>query len=515
MSKSGSSGVLTTFFIDHGSRQPIYKQLFREVRLAIISGRIAPCAKLPATRVLARELGLSRNTVVSVFDQLAAEGYVSCCVGDGTYVSGTLPEDHLLPRQTIARAPAANAAGNASLSARGLMLAQALTSTSSSDPMPPRPFCADLPAVDAFPVEAWARLMTKCWYKITPNILGHVDPAGYGPLREVIAQHLRAARFVRSDPEQIVVTSGSQQSLDLIARLLIDPGDPVWIEEPGYIGARSVFAAASARVVPVPIDGAGLRIAEGRANEPAPKLIFISPSRQYPLGMTLSAERRLELLEFANSVGAWIVEDDYDSEFRYSGTALPAVQSLDESGRVIYLGTFSKSLLPAFRLGYLVVPKALAKSFVTAKSVVARHAPILEQMTLYEFIACGQFAAHVRKMRQLYLERRTCLLAGLSQHLSHLITMTPAETGMDVAGFLADDIDDVAFCAAAGRKGISLRPLSIYYCRPEKRSGVILGFSAVPPPRIAIGIKQLAEFASSYLPAGHRRDTSRLPALAD
>lgn len=514
MSKSGSSGVLTSFFFDHGSRQPIYKQLYCEVRQAILSGRVAPGAKLPATRVLASELGVSRNTVVSVFDQLAAEGYVSCRVGDGTYVAETLPEDHLLPRQTITHAPVAGARRSASLSARGLMLADTPVSTNLSGPMQPRPFCADLPAVDAFPVEAWGRLMTKCWHKITPNILGHVDPAGYGPLREVIAQHLRAARFVRATPEQIIVTSDSQQSLDLIARLLIDPGDPVWIEEPGYIGARSVFAAASARVVPVPIDGAGLRIAEGRAREPAPKLIFISPSRQYPLGMTLSSERRLELLEFANSVGAWIVEDDYDSEFRYSGAALPAVQSLDDAGRVIYLGTFSKSLLPAFRLGYLVVPEALAASFVTAKSVVARHAPILEQMTLYEFIACGQFAAHVRKMRQLYLERRTCLLDGLAQHLSHLITVTPAETGMDVAGFLDDDIDDVAFCTAAGRRGISLRPLSIYYCRPQKRSGVILGFSAVPPPRIAVGVKRLAEFASSYLPT-RRDDATRHLELAD
>jgi GntR family transcriptional regulator/MocR family aminotransferase len=499
MSKNGSSGTLASFSFDHTSSVPIYKQIGREMRQAIISGRLPGGVRLPASRVLANELGVSRNTIINVFDSLIAEGYIESKVGDGTYVARILPEEHLLPRQAIKTSRPASIVEHDTLSSRGRMLAKASISSRISEPALPRPFCADLPAFDAFPIEAWGRLMTKCWHKITPNMLGHVDPAGYEPLQQAITQHLRAARFVRCSPDQVIVTSGSQQSLDLIARLLIDAGDAVWIEEPGYVGARSVFAAAGARLVPVPVDDLGLNIAAGRALEPNPKLIFVSPSRQYPLGMTLSAERRLELIELSNRTGAWIVEDDYDNEFRYGGNPLPAMQSLTNANRVIYLGTFSKSLLPAFRLGYMVVPEELAKSFVTAQTTITRHAPLLEQMTLHEFMASGQFAAHIRKMRQIYLERQTTLVSLAARHLSDFITVCPAETGMHVVGFFTREIDDVAFCDAAQRRGISLRPLSIYYLQTPKRSGLILGFAATPSSRIIAGVERLSKFAAEFL----------------
>jgi GntR family transcriptional regulator/MocR family aminotransferase len=327
------------------------------------------------------------------------------------------------------------------------------------------------------------------------------------PLRHAIAQHLQASRFVNCDSSQVVVTSGSQQSLDLIARLTIDRGDAVWMEEPGYIGATNVWRAAGARIAAVPVDRHGLDIAAGRALEPRPRVIFVSPSRQYPLGMTLSLQRRSELLEFASKVGAWIVEDDYDSEFRYQGHPLPAMQSQDPGGRVIYLGTFSKSLLPSFRLGYMVLPRPLVSSFVTAKTIVDRHPPLLEQMTLHEFMSTGQFAAHVRKMRALYLERQTTLIEQLAEKLPDLIDVAPAETGMHLVGFFKTPIDDVAFSEAADRRGVSVRPLSIYYLGEQKRSGLILGFAAIPGSRIPAGVDRLASVARDFM-AGTRQPTS-------
>jgi GntR family transcriptional regulator / MocR family aminotransferase len=488
--------VLADFALDGASRTPLHKQIYRELRLAIISGRFRPGTKLPATRVLAAELGVSRNTIITVFEDLRSEGYLQSRVGDGTYVADTLPEDHLLPDTTAFDGFHPTPIGGQALSSRGRMLAEVSTL---SDGEVLRPFCGDIPALDAFPTEAWGRLLVKCWHKITPSMLGQSEAAGYEPLRVVIAQHLRVARSVRCDADQVIVTSGSQQSLDLIARLLTDPGDPIWIEEPGYIGARAVFAAAGAKIVPVPVDQAGLNIDVGLAREPKPKVIFVSPSRQYPLGATLSAERRIELLRVAEATGAWIIEDDYDNEFRYHGTALPAMQGLGNAGRVIYLGTFTKSLLPALHLGFLVVPKDLVRSFITAKSVITRHAPILEQMAVYEFMESGHFAAHVRKMRQIYLERLTTLMNHMSQRLADVITVLPAKSGMHVVGFFDGQIDDNAFCKDARQRGITLRPLSIYYAQEPKRTGLILGFAATPSARIVTGVERLRKFATEFL----------------
>lgn len=483
------------------------------MRLAIISGRFVGGTRLPATRILAQELGVSRNTILSVYDNLIAEGYLESRVGDGTYVSRELPEDHLIPQQPIRRAQTVLENEHDMLSLRGRMLAQVSLVSGSAEPAQPRPFCADLPAVDAFPMDVWGRVMAKCWQKITPGMLGHVEPAGYQPLQQAIAQHLRAARSARCTPDQVIITSGSQQSLDLIARLLLDVGDPVWIEEPGYVGARTVFAAAGANLVPVPVDAAGLNVAEGSVRAPNPKLIFVSPSRQYPLGMTMTPERRLELVEFSNKTGAWIIEDDYDNEFRYAGVALPSMQSTINADRIIYLGTFSKSLLPGIRLGYMVVPKELARSFVTAQTTITRHAPLIEQMTLCEFITSGQFAAHIRKMRQIYLERQTTLLNHAARYLSDFMTVFPAETGMHLVGLFASEIDDIAFCEAAQRRGLSLRPLSIYYLQEPKRAGLILGFAATPSPRIIAGVERLANFTAEFL--GDDRKTSHAKARSD
>jgi len=388
--------------------------------------------------------------------------------------------------------------GLEALSSRGQSISTYSEAPLTNEIIVARPFCADLPAVEEFPTEVWSRLMAKCWQAITPVTLSHVHPAGFAPLQQSIARHLHAARFVRCTADQLIITSGSQQSLDLCARLLIDTGDPIWVEEPGYIGARSVFAAAGAKLIPVPVDGGGMSVAAGKALEPRPRLILVSPARHYPLGITMSLERRKELIEFANSVGAWIIEDDYDNEFRYDGLPLPAMQSLLTAKRIIYLGTFSKSLIPAFRLGYMVVPKDLVNAFVTAKSIITRHAPIIEQMTLHEFISTGQFASHIRKMRQIYLARQNALIGQLNERLTHLIEVAPAPTGMHLTAFFREPVNDVAFCDAARRRGISLRPLSIYYLREKKRSGLIIGFGSAKVPRIIQGVDRLANFSKEF-----------------
>jgi GntR family transcriptional regulator/MocR family aminotransferase len=495
MSKNGNAGVLANLSVSHSSG-PIYRRILYELRKGILNGRFPPGTRLPATRVLASELDVSRNTILHVFEELFSEGYVESRVGDGTYVAKTLPEDYLLlPRASAPAAEPASDIDHIKLSSRGRLLAELAVPQGTKAI---HAFSPDIPAFDAFPLDVWSNLMTQNWRDTRPNVLGSADVGGYQPLREDIVHHLQAARLVRCGPEQVIVTSGTQQSLDLIARLLIDHGDAVWIEEPGYIPARNVWAAAGAKLIPVPVDASGLNVVEGRKREPRPKLIFVSPSRQYPLGMTLSMDRRVELLAFAKEVGAWIIEDDYDSEFRYSGSPVPAMQSYDQS-HVIYLGTFSNSMLPSLRLGYMIVPDALVDPFITAKGVIDRHAPVLEQMTMHRFMASGKFAAHVRKMRRLYLERQTVLLAELNRQLADFITVQSAQTGMHLVGTFTSAIDDGAFCETASRYGIALRPLSIYYLQEPRQSGLIIGFAAFSRSSIIAGVNRLARFTRGYV----------------
>jgi GntR family transcriptional regulator/MocR family aminotransferase len=500
--KRASFGSLIAFTLDATQAEPIYQQLYKQLRSAIITGRLAANTRLPASRVLASELKLSRNTVLAAFDLLNSEGYILTRTGDGAYVASTLPEDRFLPREPVMRAALGTPASHPALSARGRLLTD-LSVT--AGPQAPIPFVADIPAFDSFPLDSWARLMVQSWRQVQPAMLGYADPAGFEPLREMISHHLKAARFLQCSANEVIMTSGSQQSLDLLARVLLDQGDCVWIENPGYVGARSAFIAAGARLVAVPVDAQGLMVREGEALEPNPRLIFISPSRQYPLGMTMSMSRRLELLAFAEKSGAWVIEDDYDSEFRYRGTPLPAVQSIDRSSRVIYLGTFSKSLLPSFRLGFLVVPSSLGAAFSNAKSIIDRHPPLLEQMTLLAFMKSGQFAAHIRRMRQLYEERQNILIAEIDSKLNGFLRVEPAESGVHLVGHLPEGVDDLAFCQAAAAQGVSLRPLSLYYLAPPARQGIILGFAAIPPKRIAWGVEKLATVIRQFQPPRERK----------
>lgn len=484
MGKAGqSSGLMLSFAITRGGGDPVYRQVADEIGVAIRSGRLQPGARLPASRVLAQDLAVSRNTIIAAYDLLQSEGWIHSRTGAGAFVS-TQPAA-VAPPPPMEAVPLPRP----DFSGRGGILTSLGRATGSGRPVP---FVADVPAFDVFPLTTWSRLMAQSWRGVDPAMLGYADPAGHMPLREELARHLRANRFLRCEGRDVIMTSGTQQSLDLLARILLDPGDAVWIEDPGYVGARAALIAAGARLVPVPVDGEGLMVDAGARREPRPKLIFITPSRQYPLGVTMSMARRAELLAFAESCGAWVIEDDYDCEFRYSGVPLPAVQSMDRSGRVIYLGTFSKSLLPSFRLGFFVGPPGLTGAFANAKAVVDRHPPLLEQITLDTFMRSGRFAAHIRRMRQIYAERQACLVAALRRDLGHVLTVEPAETGVHLLAMLPEGGDDTGFCARAARRGISLRPLSLYYLDENPKHGIIFGFAALAPRMIEAGVRKIA-----------------------
>lgn len=487
--------------LDRRSSVPLQRQLYEEIRTAILAGRVAPGARLPATRVLAADAGVSRNTVSGAFDQLLAEGYLESRTGSGTYVAPALPED-LLRVTRAAPAPAPSAPHlPAKPSARGrelISISGSLARVSDS----PRAFRTGLPAFDQFPRELWARMATRLLRHAPTVLLTYGDPAGYWPLREAIAEYLRAARGVRCATEQVIVTAGSQQALDLAARVLLDAGDTAWVEDPGYPGARGALRAAGVRCIPVPVDAEGLSVDQGEARAPQARLACVTPSHQYPLGVTMPLSRRMQLLAWARRQRAWIVEDDYDSEFRYAGRPLPSLQGLDPSDRVIYTGTFSKVLFPSLRLGYLVAPEPLTGAFLAARALADRQPPGLEQALVAEFLMKGHFARHLRRMRALYAERQAALVAEARRELGGLLEMAPSEAGMNLAGWLPDSVSDAEAAGRAAAGGIVARPVSDFAQRVKLRPGLLLGYAALNPRQIREGVRKLASALANTASAG-------------
>jgi len=486
--KRRGGGALLTVALDPASIRPLYAQLTDAVRQAIQGGALQPGARLPATRVLAAELGVSRNTVVAMADQLLAEGLLVARVGDGTFVARG-PASPPTPTSATSEVETdAEAEGELhDLSVRGTRFASGGVEGAESL----APFVPDLPALDAFPMAEWSRLAGLAWRNVTPAMLARPEAAGWAPLRATIAGQLAAGRGLAVAPDQVMVTSGTSQSLDLVTRLLLDRGETVWLEDPGYIGARSVFTAGGARLVPVPVDAEGLDVEAGLRTDPAPRLIFVSPSRQYPLGVTMSLARRRRLLEIAERTGAWIIEDDYDWEFRYAGQPLPALAALNPA-RVVHVGTYSKTLLPGLRLGYLVVPAPLAATFASAKGVVDRHPPLIEQMTLHEFMESGRYGAHVRQMRQLYARRQQAAVAALRNALDAREQVAAAETGMHLLIWLRPGLDDRQVAETARRRGVTVRPLSPYYMGARQRQALLAGFAAHPEERFPLAAERLS-----------------------
>jgi GntR family transcriptional regulator / MocR family aminotransferase len=486
------SGVpLLALTLDPQSSISLYQQLYDGLRSAILTGRLTAGTRLPATRMLASELGISRTTVVTALEQLQTEGYLEARVGSGTYVTRVLPEELLHARETPPQV-ARQTRGPRALS----QCAQLLARTSLMTMRRPERVCAfqaGLPALDEIPFDIWSRLAARYYRRPPRELLAYGDAAGYRPLREVIANYLNTSRAVRCSPEQVLVVSGAQQALEIVARLLLDPGDDVWMEEPGYTKARDILIAAGVNIIPVPVDREGLNVANGQALCSGARLAYVSPSHQYPLGVVMSLSRRLALLEWAHQAGAWILEDDYDSEYRYRGRPLSSLQGLDTREQVIYMGTFSKVLFPALRLGYLVVPSDLVDTFIAARALIDRHSPQLDQAILADFIAEGHFVRHIRRMRTLYEHRQQVLLEAARQELGGLLEVSPHEAGMHLVGWLPPDLDDRAVSRKAALKGVDAQPLSAYSLCGTTRPGLLLGYTCFSDDEIREGVRWLAQ----------------------
>ena len=435
--------------------QPAARWLVAGVRAAILEGRLRPGARLPSTRGFARHHGLSRGTVVGAFEQLAAEGYVEARVGSGTRVTAVLPDSLLEAADPAPAATAAEAAGARPPAARRpprrlSAYGRRLRPFPEPRRVPVRAFRTDLPALDLFPTTLWAQVASRRLRRASANLLLGCGPMGYRPLQEAVAGYLTASRGARCVPGQVAIVSGVQEALDLAARLLLNPGDRVAIEDPGYLGADLVFTALGAAVVPVGLDGEGMMVGESALA--GARLVYVTPAHQFPTGVGMSLPRRLALLEWARGSGALIFEDDYDGEYRYSGRPLPALQGLDRHGLVLFAGSFSKVLFPSLRLGYLVVPDDLVDAVAAAQSVTNRHAPLLEQAVLADFIAGGHFARHVRRMRQVYAERLSVLLEHAAERLGGLLEISGVEAGLQTVGWLRTGIDGEAAARAAARR---------------------------------------------------------------
>lgn len=485
LAKTGSKGSFATMDLDRDSDVPVYRQIIDRLRTAIVEQHLMPGTRLASTRTLATEWGVSRNTVLQVFDTLKGEGYLESWVGDGTYVAQEVPEQPIVKLEDDAATQRTNGRTGypfRRLSRRGRQLMEQCPPGLTERPAP---FMPDVPDLRAFPIRTWLRLMNEVSGRLTGNTLVQVSNAGYEPLRQAIAHHVRTARGVNCDAEQVIITSGSQQSLDLVTRILLDRGDPVWMEEPGYVGSRAALLANGCNVLPVPVDGEGLDLAQGQERFATPRMVCVSPAREYPLGSTMTPARRAALAEFTYSTGAWVLEDDYDSETCYAGQLFPALQSLDRSGRIIYMGTFSKTLLPSFRLGFLVAPADLAEDFAKARAVVDRHAPIMEQMVLAEFMHRGLYAAHLRRMRALYRKRQQAMLEILRRFVGYEPSEQETQGGMHFVVPFRDGVNDIEVARDLWRRQIIARPLSIYYAGRRKKPGVLLGFAAYPVDDIA------------------------------
>ncbi|HVO64377.1 MAG TPA: PLP-dependent aminotransferase family protein [Terriglobales bacterium] len=465
----------------------LYRWFYEELRSAILEGRLHPGARLPATRDLAQSYRISRATVIAAFEQLKSEGYVEGRIGSGTYVTHVLPDTLLQVGRVRQQERLPHRRVSLSLYARRLPPFR---------PMPLRPiraFRANEPALDQFPTTLWAQVAARRLRRVSAQLLAGGDPLGYRPLREAVAEYLSTSRGVKCTADQVLIVSGAQEALDRTARILLNPGESVWMEEPGYPGAAVVFRALGARICRVPVDSEGLKLEYAIGRWPPGRLVYVTPAHQFPLGVTMSLRRRLELLEWARQSGTLIFEDDYDSEYRYSGRPVPALQGLDRAGVVIFAGSFTAVLFPALRLGYLVVPTDMVDIFAAAESVSTHHPPLLEQAILCDFIAEGHFARHIRRMRELYAERLAVLLQGAREKLGDRLEISSVEAGLQTVGWLKNGMRSERVAAAAERDSVELVPLNRYAFGRAKKDGVILGFAAVEPRELRRGLERLAK----------------------
>ncbi len=473
---------------------PMFRQVYEIIRKTILSGTIPAKAKLPATRLLSRELGISRNTLVMAYDHLQSEGYVVSQTGSGTFVSDTFPSLTQLHADATSTLTDEIAHSPLTLSTRGLNLVRNAQASSTQWGA----FVAGIPDVTLFPHTTWMRMLRRRWRDPAPELLTYAHGAGYYPLREEVANYLRLARSVRAEPDQVVITNGIHQSIRLLANLLADGGDSAWIENPAYWGARTVLKAAGLRTIPVDVDDEGLTLDGSHMREP-PRLIFTTPSHQYPLGVMMSLARRRTLLEYAHLHKSWIIEDDYDSEFRFDGQPVASLQGLDTHGRVIYLGTFSKTLFPGLRMGFMVLPKALSSHLALALSEMYREGRLIDQAVLADFMAEGHYTTHIRRMRLHYARRQSILRSAIHDVFGEDWPISTHEAGLHLVMHLPPGTDDVGIVLAAKSMDISLRPLSRYYADGNGPPGLLFGYASVPDTQIRPLFLQLVQVITPAL----------------
>ncbi len=460
MTRPVSSTPTLDLGIDRSDREPIQQQIARQIRDMVLQGRLKPEARLPSSRALAEELGVARATVVEAFGQLSGEGYLETRSGSATRVAAELPEDLLA---TSPKVPAAKA------------------SQPNMKRLPAKPFRAGLVDWEHFPHDEWGRLLGRYWRNPPISLLELHDVFGWPPFRAAIAAHLFEWRGIRCSPEQVIVTAGGMDAFDLIHRATLRAGDQLWLEEPGYATARRVFALGGVKVQNIPVDQDGLIVSEGRRLAPGARAAFVTPARQYPTGVTMPLARRLELLEWARETGSIIIEDDYDSEYRYVGRPLPALMSLgatlDGAARVIYSGTFSKVFSPIVRLGFIVVPLDMTEAFRDARANHGAPPSLMVQPALAGFIESGQFAVHIRRMRRIYASRRKALIDALVPGDGTLFSLDASPSGLMLLLRLPDLRSDEKTVAHLREQGVEAVALSGHYSGAHKEQGLLLSFA--------------------------------------
>jgi GntR family transcriptional regulator/MocR family aminotransferase len=455
------------------TKLPLHRQLYEALRRAILEGKLVADERLPSSRDLVQDLKLSRNTVVAALNQLSVEGYLISRVGSGTFVNPNVPQRPM--RQTRVAAHDTD-----HLSQRG----QDLSTRFCASELEIQPFTPGIADFSAFPVALWQRLQNKHWRMTYPDMLDYSSSGGYAPLRRAVADYLRVFRSVPLDVDQVIITSGTQESLELCSQLLANHGDTVWLEDPAYWGAGKAFLATGLKLHAIPVDEQGIAPAPADRATP-PKLIYVTPSHQYPTGAVMSLARRHQILLLAREHQAWVLEDDYDSEFRFSGPPISSLAGLDTHGRVIYLGSFSKVLYPGLKLGYMVVPKGLAHAFQCSHYDLKRPGQMPIQAALAEFIDMGHFASALRKARQSYALRRQSLLTALQPCLGAQAQITGAEQGLHLCLRLPDDLDDQALARRLQQQGLLVRPLSKYCVSRQDIKGLVIGYGYAPLAEIA------------------------------
>ena len=491
--------------LDPKSAKPLHRQLCDQLRELILGGAVSAESRLPSIRAFAGELAISRNTVITALDQLAAEGLLESRRGSGIHVA----------RISAASAgkPSGARAGDGMppLSPRGVLM----TSQPRVRTFPGRTaFHPGTPELASFPFKTWSRLLTRRARFGGQDLFGYHYISGHPDLRAMIANFLTAMRRVRCAPDQIVVTTGGQAALDLLARILLSDGDTVWMEEPGYLGARSAFLGAGARLWPLPVSQNGWQVPQG--DYPPPRLIYLTPSCQHPLGITMPLEQRLAVLEVARAADAWVIEDDFDGEYTFRGQPLPAMQGLTDQSRVIYVGTFAKTLFPAMRLGFLVLPEDLADRIKPAINFTGQYAPLVLQAALADFIEQGYFFLHLNRMRRLYSRRRVHFLKLFADCLGDWLEPIDGRTGIQIASRFKTDIDDRGIVDRAAAAGVNLAPLSLYYLGQPAMRGLVMGYAGVAEgemDRLFPRIRQI--IAEAHASIGDARPPEEPPHPAD